>query len=113
MFDYNHYVPILKGKQGEFKALKNLPEKIRDNLTPMIDIPPIDEKDKEKKSLDVHLTKKGKELKKAWGLHRPVFVDIFQIDLSERIPTNNEHPLSFLFNSLRQEKINAIPVTGF
>jgi hypothetical protein len=39
MFGYKHYVPILKGKDGEFRALEHLTPKIRRNLTPFIDIP--------------------------------------------------------------------------
>ncbi len=34
MFGYKHYVPILKGKQGEFRALSHLHQDIRAKLTP-------------------------------------------------------------------------------
>ena len=42
MFDYNkHYVPNLKGRQGEYGALETLSLAIKRRLTPLIEIPPI------------------------------------------------------------------------
>ena len=38
MFNYNHYVPILKAKDGEFGALSELPEEIKSRISPVIDI---------------------------------------------------------------------------
>ena len=34
MFDHTHYVPILKGKEGEFSALRELKAETKDLLTP-------------------------------------------------------------------------------
>lgn len=38
----NNYAPILKGKLGEFKALQSLSQTKIKNITPIIEVPPID-----------------------------------------------------------------------
>lgn len=40
-FDHTHYVPILKGKQGELNALQDTNPKLLTKFTPLIEIPPI------------------------------------------------------------------------
>lgn len=40
MFDYKHYVPIIRWKAGERVALRELYEDDRTGLTPLIEIPP-------------------------------------------------------------------------
>ncbi|PHQ78320.1 MAG: hypothetical protein COB69_10265, partial [Phycisphaera sp.] len=35
------YVPILKGKQGELKALSELAKKDKTDIMPLIEIPPV------------------------------------------------------------------------
>lgn len=40
MLNENHYVPILKWKQGEQKALEALTPAVRKGLTPLLEIPP-------------------------------------------------------------------------
>ncbi len=60
MFGYKHYVPVLKGKEGEFRALAHLPPNAKDRLTPFIDIPrrELDRKTNQpKESIDVYLEK--------------------------------------------------------
>lgn len=49
MFDYKHYVPILKTKAGERWALSHLPPSDRDHLTPLLEIHP-----HESRSADIH-----------------------------------------------------------
>jgi hypothetical protein len=52
------YVPILKGKEGEFSALESLDSEVKSHLTPLIEIPPIPYDFAKKcpaKSLDEHL----------------------------------------------------------
>jgi Beta protein len=39
---HNHYVPFLKGKQGEFNALSKIDRDDREHLTPLIEIGPIE-----------------------------------------------------------------------
>ena len=41
MFDHKHYVPILGGKAGEYRALRELTPAIKSNLTPLVEVPPV------------------------------------------------------------------------
>ena len=114
MFSYKHYVPILKGKDGEFRALIRLTSSARNNLTPFIDIPRRDldlQTNKPKDPIDVYLKRKAQKIHKAWGTHRQIFVDLFDLDLDLRIPSGT-HFVEFLFSRLRNHDVRAIPVTG-
>lgn len=114
MFDYRHYVPVLKGKEGEFRALEHLSPIARDRLTPFIDITrrDLDLITKQPKDpIDVYLKKKAQKIHKAWGTTREIFVDVFDLDLDLRT-SNGTHFLEFLFSRLRDFDVKAIPVIG-
>lgn len=52
------YVPVLKGKDGEFGALEVADGTTRSGLLPLIDVPPVpwdSEKEKPRRTLDQHL----------------------------------------------------------
>lgn len=108
MFDYNHYVPILKAKEGEFGALSELSDEIKSRISPLIDIFNSDSTT----PLEKRLLKIAKKIEKSWGCNRPIFVDLFGIDLKERV-SGGEHPLNFTFDHLRKLNVKAIPSTGF
>jgi len=111
MFDYKHYVPVLKGKEGEFKALEHLTPNARHNLTPFIDIPRrhLDLKTNQPKdSIDVYLEKKAKKIHKAWGTTRKIFVDVFDLQMDLRTHSGT-HFVEFLFSRLRNYDVQAIP----
>ena len=63
MFDYRHYVPILKAKQGEFRALQNISERTKNKLTPFFDIPR--QESYNRKPLEKYLSKKALDLSKS------------------------------------------------
>lgn len=70
MLDKRHYVPILKWKQGEQTALNLLPKFIKESITPLIELPPIEwnyEKEQPKKTIDKHLNGIGDSIDKHWG----------------------------------------------
>jgi hypothetical protein len=70
VFGYKHYVPILKGKDGELRALAYLTLNARRNITPFIDIPRrgLDIKTNlPKDQIDVYLRKRAKKIEKLWG----------------------------------------------
>ncbi len=109
MFDHKHYVPILKAKEGEFGALSELTEKVKKQITPVIDIY---KEDNSGKALDVYLHKIGNKILSSWGDTHPIFVDLFGINLKDRV-SDGSHPLTYLFDHLRTIKVKAIPLTGF
>ena len=53
MIENNKYVPILKGKEGEFIALQKLPSDIKNDIIPIIDLVPNNSK-KNRKSCSIY-----------------------------------------------------------
>lgn len=114
MFGYKHYVPVLKGKDGEFRALAHLAANAIHNVTPFIDIPRRDldlDTNQPRNNIDVYLEKKAKKIHRAWGTTRQIFVDVFDLDLELRIPSGT-HFVEYLFSRLRNYDVQAIPVIG-
>lgn len=109
MLGYNHYVPILKGKMGEFRALLHLPAQVRAKLTPFFDVPRPENRWKNR--FDEYLLKKVVEIHKNWGSSRELFVDYFDIELALRTPSG-QHYVQSSFNAFRKYSVQAIPVTG-
>lgn len=92
MYNSKHYIPILKWKRAEYRALKDLQEKDKEKITPFIELvlptvsPYKDKKKKIKKSQEEMLREMvidfkekrtieiPKEILESWG-KRPLFVD--------------------------------------
>ncbi len=114
MFDYKHYVPILKGKEGEFKALQETFDTTRDHMTPLIEVVSIPwdyDEETEAKSINDHLSKIGKKLAESWGSNRKCFVESPMIEGNRKMLDNSTHHLNFLFDDFREKKIDAIPTS--
>jgi hypothetical protein len=113
MFDHTHYVPILKGKEGEYQALRELTPAIRNRLTPLIEPIPIPydfEHEIPAKTVDEHLQNFIGKIVLNWGLD-PIFFDLDWIPAAERM-ADGRHPLKFIFDGARDKGSQAIPVTG-
>jgi len=114
MINGEQYVPVLKGKLGEYKALQALPDSIKENIKPIIDIVPIPpdfETEEPSKSIDDHLKSFSNNILKYWGTQREVYIDGYMI-VEETRMENNIHPMIHIFNELESKNINAIPVCG-
>ena len=114
MFDQRHYVPILKGRDGEYGALQMLSPEARDTLTPLLEVPPIPwdfEEEKPARTIDKHLRKVARKIQRSWGPARSMFLDLLWISESERMP-DGEHPVRYLFRSGRDLGLFLIPVLG-
>jgi hypothetical protein len=114
MFDHTHYVPILKGKQAEYLALRELSETVKDGFTPLIEIPSIPYdfvNERPAKTIKQHVEKVAQNIEKGWGTNRPVFVDFDFIPPSEVLPDGSQ-PLKFVFDQGRTKKLRLVPVTG-
>ena len=114
MFGCDHYVPILKGREGEYGALQTLAPSTRQALTPLIEIPPIPwdfAEERPAKTVDQHLKKVGQKIDRAWGTGGCLFVDLLWIPDSEHM-ADGSHPQSHVFQSLRSRHVEAIPVVG-
>jgi hypothetical protein len=110
-FNHYHYVPCLRWKQGEYQAVLNLPEHLKDFMTPLIEVPEIGfdfETRSPKKTIDEHLPSFAKRVKDKWG-DRFCFVDMKLIEPSERM-TDGMHPITYIFNDLESYGCMAVPV---
>jgi hypothetical protein len=114
MFDHRHYVPILKGRDGEYGALKYLSPASRERLTPLVELPPIPwnfEEEKPARTIDTHLKKVAQKIEGSWGLGRPLFLDLMWIAETERM-NDGKHPVEHAFGSARSRGLAPIPVVG-
>ncbi len=108
------YVPVLKGKLGEFGALRNMRHDEKRFVTPLIEIPPIPwdhQNNQPAKSVDQHLSKVDGLLAKSWGVDHLLFLDFLWIGEKERMP-DGTHPMENLFERTRNVGLKAIPVTA-
>lgn len=113
MFDNNHYVPVLKWRQGEYMALSRLTAAIKDWVTPLFEVPTEAwdfEAEAPAKSLDDHLAKFGVRLKQKWDARR-CFVDSPFIDGAAKM-ANGTHHFAHIFDLIRVAGANAVPVLG-
>ncbi len=114
MFKKNHYVPVLKWKRGEQKALEFLSQDLKPNITPLIeivDVPYDYVEDRPAKTIDEHLLRFGEQLENSWGIPNPVFVDPGLLD-PEITLEDGSQPVRYLYEQANNHHINIIPVTG-
>ena len=115
MIDHMHYVPILKGRYGEYGALHAMSADDKETITPVVEIPPIPwdfKNDQPAKTIDQHLLKVDSNLERSWGIDRALYVDLLEIGETERM-RDGTHPLTYVFEKARKKGVQAIPVTGF
>lgn len=114
MFDDRHYVPILKGKQAEYFSLRDLETQIKEKLTPVIEVPPIDwdfDEGRPKRTIDEQVSGVAGKLNDAWGSDRAMFVELGLV-ADAGLLANGSHPIDQVFEGLRAHGTPAIPVTG-
>lgn len=113
MFDHHHYVPILKGKAGEYNALRQLALGPKSRLTPVIEVPPIPwdyKNDQPGRTIDEHLNNAAKKIDRAWDSERSLFADVGA--LADQRMADGRHPMTYLFDSARDRGLELIPVSG-
>jgi hypothetical protein len=108
MFDYRHYVPILRHKAAEMQALLFLAPEDKRRMTPLIELPPTLLTAKKRKG-DL-FTETAKQIAGHWG-QSPFFVDFFLIDTLFKVPAKNRS-LWVLSEAARALHLSLIPVTG-
>lgn len=107
------YVPILKWKRGEQKAIEHLDSSIKDKLLPLIEIPPIDfdwNNGVPKKTIDQHIATIPDTIASSFGSNE-VFVDILNID-EEDMLSDGTHSIEYIVNTSINLNVNIIPVVG-
>ena len=100
MFDYKHYVPVLKGKRAEFPALGALRSKL--GLSPMIEMVPGGAAD------FVPI-----QMNAVWPTDRVYFIDLLYLDdEAYGVADAATHPLTGCFADVARLGHTAIPVTS-
>ncbi len=117
-FDHKHYVPILKAKAGELRALREAAGAVRTGMTPVLeiqDIPPKwiegEEDPVPSKSIDAHVKSVSDNIVKNWGTERRVFIDGVGVEQDENLEDGRE-PIAAMLDMLRDGGVKAIPVAG-
>ncbi len=112
-FGPQHYVPCLRWKLGEYKAVSLLSNVVRELMTPLIEVSEKSydfETRTDKKTIDEHLAPFAKRVRGNWQT-RPCFVDLNLIEAGERM-RGGIHPVRYIFEQLNAQGCSAIPVTG-
>ena len=107
-----NYVPIMRPKQGELFAIRDLSDEARQRITPFFDfhrVPIV--RGKKEKSLDDHLESILKRICKEWPVNREFFWDVYSIDPFERLKSGT-HPVLWIGRNLFDFKMKAIPTIG-
>ncbi|AKM09149.1 beta family protein [Croceicoccus naphthovorans] len=109
----NYYVPLLRWRAGEYRAIKRLSDPCRQRTVPLIEVLPPDYDfalRQPKKHIDEQLKPFGKQIEDHWP-SRPALVDAVQIDAPTRM-SDGRHPLTFIFDDARARELALVPVTA-
>jgi hypothetical protein len=109
MFDDRHYVPILKAKRGEMQALGSISPVTRDNLTPLIEAPYVGVDDANDGAVAPVLAKLPGVLANACA-SSPFFLDLGLVASNTSL-AGGSHPVTYVFDQLRERELEALPVT--
>lgn len=115
-----HYLPILKARQGELRALREMQEPIGDDFVPIVELVEADFDSLQPDEIDTEVQKQVRKVLGAWPPGRPrIIVDTSGVEIEtgsmematmygEGVP--REPVTSRLLARLRQEGVRAIPV---
>ena len=105
------YVPVLKGKPGEFQAIKMLFPETVEGIIPFIDFPSVDLTPEGfgKVPLELHLKSICDHLIASWG--SDVYFDLLNVGLKDRV-LNNVHPINYVFEYLLKRGLKPFPTVG-
>lgn len=96
-FKKDHYVPVLRWKRAEIDGLRKLDWKMREQITPLIELVP---------TVDNTASKVSNEVKTSWAF-APFFLDFVNLLNIETADT-----IAKVINALRMGGMKSIPVTG-
>lgn len=105
------YVPVLKGKEGEFAALEVLSPDVRARIMPLIEIPdvPYDyANERPAKSLDAHVATIGDRLRRCWP-DASLFLDLPWFGEEEEL-ADGRVALAAVLDDCRAANVAVVPV---
>jgi hypothetical protein len=105
----NFYLPLLKSKAGEFKALATLNPKLKSKIVPLFDVTRMEydhEEDKKPKTIEEHLQKFCKKVIQNWP-NNPMFLDstLVNSEKADGLPA-----IVYIFQELAKKQIFPMPV---
>src|SRR5687767_4030311 len=106
-FGHKHYVPLLKGKDGEFKALLNVPPGATASITPLIEMMPAG-----RLPLLNRIRLTVSKIQKSWGARGPFFLDLEHVAGEENVEVAGSpvHTATHVFALARTAGLNAVPI---
>jgi len=110
---FAQYVPVLKWRQGEYQALFRLHDSVKDNIVPLVNIPPLEydfEEKRMKKTVHEHVEPFPKRFSVKWG-NRNAYID-FDESLHDEFMDTGVSVVNYVFNEMSSRKHNPVPVTG-
>ena len=110
MFDYRHYVPILRWKRAEWVALGSLYEEDKAGITPLIELTPNRFSGLNKGELLKKLAQTVIDVDKNWG-EAPFFIDCGLLPFAN-LSLIGQHPLEILCKAASVLNLTLIPVIG-
>lgn len=108
------YIPILKGKRAEFRAIKELSMQVQRLIVPLIEIEPISidfDTELPTKTYNEHLNDFGRKLSDCLGETRRIMLDGLLIE-EEYISEGDTYPVVNAVSQLRGCGVEVIPVTS-
>jgi hypothetical protein len=105
------YVPLLKGKEGEFTALEEIESDVRDLILPLVEVPrvPFDYvNERPAKTLDEHVSGVAGRLRECWP-ERPLYLDMPWFSEAELL-ADGTAAIGRVLGDCRTGNVAAIPV---
>ena len=107
------YVPVLKGKEGEYGALEELSHGVRTRLMPLIEVPDIPydyANEGSAKSLDDHVAGIAGRLKKCWQ-GNPLYLDLPWFEGEERL-SDGRVAVEVVLADCASTGVRAVPIVS-
>lgn len=104
------YMPILKGKKGEFDALKTLGENVQAVILPLIEVPAIAWdfiNEKEASSIEKQISSTIKSIKASWDTKNEILIDTYYL---EEDFGDGDKTLNVIMKKLIDEGYKPVPV---
>lgn len=103
------YLPLLKSKAGEFKALENLNAKLKRKIIPLFEVTRMEydhDEDAKPKTIEDHLQKFCKKVIKSWP-NNPMFIDTTMVNAEKAEGTA---AIEYVYSILATKDIYPMPV---
>ncbi len=103
------YLPLLKSKAGEFKALENLNPKLKRKIIPLFEVTRMEydhDEDAKPKTIEDHLQKFCKKVIKSWP-DNPMFIDTHMVNAEK---ADGHTAIEYVYAILSTKEIYPMPV---